>query len=577
MNTSNHSKFRSILALVAALTVGGCANGFILSMSTTRNLGIEPRVAILNKCPKAGDGTRKEKGLPKAVAGALIPALVDTGFNAINTALQNAVKDDTASVSTRTTSQFYGISTNQDEISRRFEVHKNIENRCLVVVHGPMSKNAPSAKFKGVYFSSIQRNALTERIGLQGNPYFYYEGRFVYSPDGSAFRIESAVIKYDRTIEDGGAGVRGLALNFSFALPSASADGKVFASATIPLGNRRTGTTLEGSLLGTTNATTYSTPWMPLPSVNENVKSALSEARLAYKNLTSTMANLKKTYVTQIDPMAKKKSKTISEWDTEKLVNLIDQDKVDAKLAEIRRMSKSLSEEIAAETIRLDDTVVTLMDKLDKEHKGLDGIEETERSINTRISLLKALSTLARKKENLKILIDNEAEVTTLKTAKRDLKYINATINKITKQLNQFTPFTVTATIVEKRDSNAVLKFFADVFAAAKPNLVSAIKTEIDPKTKKELEEKEKAAETARQDEFNNLRKVAALAVLKVKGAEIELRLLKPDANEIERHNAVVKFQTAVFEAADACQKAKRKLAHPPECAPYFENTEQPQ
>ena len=312
---------------------------------------------------------------------------------------------------------------------------------------------------------------------------------------------------------------------------------------------------------------------MPLPSVSENVKTALSEAQLASENLISTMAKLKKTYVTRIDSAAKitmDNIKGITESDVEMLVIAINQDKVNAKLAEIRKDIALLSKEITDEMIRLDDTVVTLREKLDKERKGLDGAEEVERAISARETLLKARNELARKREKLKVLIDLLAEVTILETVDRDLDKISKSINKYAIHLAQFTPFMVRMTIVEKRDANAVLKFLADVFTAAKPNLVAAIEAEIDPKTKKELEDKEKATEAARQDEFSTLRKVAALTILKVQGAEIELRLLKLDASEIVRHNAEVKFQTAVFEATNACQKAVRKLAHPPECAPYL-------
>ena len=571
---SCYSKFRPILVVVAVVTVAGCANGFVASTNSIRDQSIEPRVAILETCPKAGVGAVEEAGILEAVAGTLIPAVVDTGFNAIDVAFQNAAKSDTESVSILTSSRFYGTGINQEWASGPFEIRKNPANGCLVVAHGPMSEGAPSAGFTELYFLSKEQDALIRGIGLHGNPYFYYEGRFVYSIDRSAFRIEYEVIKYDRTVKDGGTGVRGLALNFSFAVPSASSDGNVFATTTIQLGNLRTGTTVErSSAVVTENATKYSTPWMPLPSVSENVKTALSNAQSVSENLMSTMAALKKTYITRIDSQAKitmDEIEGITESDVEMLVKAIDQDKVTAMLTDIRYYIELLSKEITDETISLDDTVVTLREKLDKERKGLDGTKEVERAISARITLLNARNELARKREKLKVLIDVLTDVTILETADHDLKRISDSINLYAIQLATFTPFTVKVTIVERREANAVLKFLADVFSAAKPDLVAVIEAEIDPKTKKELEDKEKATEAARRNEFSTLRKVAALNILKMQGAEIELRLLKPDASEIVRHNAEVKFQTAGFEAADACQKAVRKLAHPPECAPYL-------
>ena len=576
MNTLSRNKFQTLFVIVASLSVSGCVNGFIASTGITNDQYIQPRVAIVAKCPGAKTGARDEfdeSMLLLGVVGTLIPAVVDTGFDAIGTALQNAAKADTKIVSTRTTSNFYSVDATQEGDLKPLKIRKNFNNGCLVVAYGPMSQDKSQAKFDDGYYKSLS-SVLSNKIGLQGDPNFYYEGRFVYSFDGAAFRIESQVIRYKKTIKDGASGVRGLALNFSFALPSSSAEGNVFATATIPFGNLRTGAELERSpSVGTEFATTYSTPWMPLPSINEDAKKALSQARLAQENLISTMATLKKTYVTHVDEKAEQSMdniNTTNESDLKSLVDTIDQDKIKDKLEEITNLIDLLSKEIVEKTIDHDDKIVALKERLDKERGGLDGTKEIERSIGARVSLLNAQRALERKKKELKDKVKIMAEVSMLKTADHDLHSIKESINKTAMHLEQLTPFTVTVSLVEKRDNNAILKFFADIFKAAKPDLVAAVKARVDPKTKKEWENIEKAAEAARQNEFNSLRKNAALAVSKVQGAEIELLLLKPDVNELERHNTHVKLQSANFDATDACQKAMRKSAHPPECAPYL-------
>ena len=124
---SCQSKFRPILVIVAVVTVAGCVNGFIAPTNSIRDQSIEPRVAILETCPKAGKGAREETGILGEIAGTLIPAVVDTGFNAIGVALQNAAESDIESVSMLTASRFYGTGFNQQG---NFRTVRNSQERC---------------------------------------------------------------------------------------------------------------------------------------------------------------------------------------------------------------------------------------------------------------------------------------------------------------------------------------------------------------------------------------------------------------------------------------------------------------
>ena len=190
MNAARDRIFLTFLGLAIATTVAGCANGILGSEASTRTQGIEPRVATLETCPKAGNGFRSESGLPAALVSALVPAIIDTGVTAFEGVLHDAAEDSTTTVTARTASQFYSSSSVLEGGSEPFNIQNNRANGCLVLAYGPMWSNTPSAEFTGVYFSSTEQNDLITGVGLQGNPYFYYEGRFIYSLDQSAFRIE---------------------------------------------------------------------------------------------------------------------------------------------------------------------------------------------------------------------------------------------------------------------------------------------------------------------------------------------------------------------------------------------------
>ena len=559
MKTARTVICRCLVGLSVIVATVGCSNGFTLLSQAT--VGIGTRVAILQTCPKM-EGGSDEAAVVSGATAALIPAVVDAGFSSFGTALEQAAGSNTENVSARTVDRFYSASRMGEQDSAPFEVHRNADNVCIVIAHGPVLDTASADGFVGVFFTDLVQGQLIESLGLRGNPYFYYEGHLVYSADGSAFRINTAVVKYEKTIEYGSTGVRDLAVDFYFATPSAALEGKVFAAAKVPLGGIETGTTVKVS-----DSEAYSTPWMPLPAIGENEKVALSEARLTTANLVETMSSLKRTY----ERIVKKPNKeSLPVQGVKEFVAGIDQDVVDRALKKIDSDIVKVVKNIGRETLWLDDTVANLGDKLDQQRKGLKGADETQRAVNARIARLNAQNMVAKLREELKDLLEMKAEVSTLKSVERDLSSFEERLRKLAKQLAHFAPFTLTVAVTETREANPVIKFVADVFSRAKPGLVAAVKEEIDPKTKKELEDKEKATKAAREDEFYSLRKAAARAVIDVQSAEIELRLLKADVDELQRHNAEAKLRAAALEAEDACRKAERKSAQPPECAPYL-------
>ena len=518
-------------------------------------------------------GSRSETALLSSLAGALVPAIIDTGVNLVDTTLQNAAKGHTTSIIARTVSHFYTTTSTPYATPQPFEIRKNAANGCLVVVYGPVSQDGSWAESTSLDFDTTAQHQLTVDVGLHGDPNFYYEGRFVYSSDRSAFRIESVSFRYARTIGEGTAGNRKLALTLSFFDASGSNE-KAFAAATIPFGDISTGTDYQGSpYLGTTRATSYSTPWMSLPPLSENLKELLAEANVALANLESTLSTLKSTYVSFVDAESKKANDLTgpaSKRAVETFLDGLDGRRVDGVLRNLEEKIERLNEVLLNSSYQTDDTVVDLKLKLDQERRGLQGGDAIEHQRDTRIAILRARTKVGRLQENLKKAIQMRDAVMALKTASGDLRDIESRVDRLAKSVSMFAPFTVQATVVEIGAANPITKFLADVFSSAKPGVGTELKSALDPKTRRALEEAEQTADEARQDEFQTLRKAAALTVLKVRGAEIELRLLKVDASEIDRHNAETKLQTAVFEAVHACQKAARRSAHPSECALYL-------
>ena len=568
--------FRGVFLVGPALAmfVTGCASSVGSGTTPTYVRGVEARVGILSTCPRAGRGSRSETTLPTALAGALIPPIIDTTIDLLDSTLRHAAEEHTTTVGASTVGLFYSTSPTPFETSRPFEVRRNAENGCLVLAYGPMSKDAPTARFEGLDFNSVQKSSLQEGIGLQGNPHFYYEGRFVYSHDHTAFRIESANIRYAKTSEEGGTGVRHLELVVAFLSPSATAREKTFATATIPIGIFSTGTDLLGAPeIGTGTATTFSSPWMPLPPIGDNVKELLAEAKVAVGNLGSTLSSLKTSYIAHVDPDAVEAialDAPASSTSVQEFLEQVKMEDIDQALMEFGDKIRLLNEGIVQKSYELDDGILKLNLKLYHEKHGLEGVDALVFERDTRLKVMAARTRLATLRSELKTAVDGRAAVKVLTTATRDLRYIVSSVELLANTVRKFGPFTVKVTLSEKRRGNPVLKFFADVFSSAKPDVARELKASLDPLTMRELEEKELKEEEARQDEFLSLRKAAALAVQTVRGAEIELRLLDANASEMQRHNAETKLQTAVFDAAYACQRSARRSAHPTECAPYL-------
>ena len=411
-------------------------------------------------------------------------------------------------------------------------------------------------------------------MGLRGDPHYYYEGRFVYSADRTAFRIESEILKFDKLADGSSEGMRDLSLTLEFANTSPSKSSNVFAMSTIAFGSLHTGTTLQkNSGLGTDKATKYSTPWLPLPPVPDSAKALMVEGRAAGENLAKTITSMQQIYVSQVDSnsnLARGSNGDLSKKSIDEFLERIDRTKVKARLDKIDAKIAEVSEEIGNQAIMLDASVVKLSVDLEKERQGLEGAKAIEHARDARIEFLVLNGALATRREDLADYLAKRAELSVLVDARRTLTGFSGTIERSAKRLERFTPFTVSATIEEKREANGFLQFIADVFSSAQPTLSSELKAALDPKTKKELEEKEVAAEAALADQLNLLRKNARLAILAVQGAEIELRLLNPAANEVQQHNAKIKLEKAVFGAVDACHKAWRKSVQPPECSLYL-------
>lgn len=574
--TTSSFFFRVLLTgPTVAVLVTGCANNIGTGSKPKYVEGVEARVAITGECPRARQGRRSESAVPAALAGTLIPPLIDASLDFVDVTLRDATDEHTTTASASTVGLFYQARRIPTESSPPFEVQRNGLNGCLVVAYGPMSKDVPSTGFDALEFDSIQQTILRDELGLQGDPHFYYEGRVVYSPDHSAFRIEGANIRYTKTLEDERPGVRDLELSLKFLSPSATGKEKTFAMGIIPIGPLSTGTDLLGGLkIGTGTVAKFSSPWMPLPSIDEKVKQLLAEARTAIGNLGSTLSDLKTTYSRHVNPNVADAigSDRWEEVGVEEFLRRLngEHEHINRAVQEFDKKIETLNAEVTQKTYQLDEGIRKLNLKLILEEQGLEGVDALIFERDSKLKAMIARTGLNKQRSELESAVHARAAVKALATASRDLGNIKGNVEQLASVVRSFGPFTVEVAVSERRERNPVLKFFADVFSSAKPSLRDELKAALDPKTKRELEEKELQEAEKRQDEFLTLRKAAALAVRMVRGAEIKLRLLGSTAGEIERHDAETKLHTAVLDAAYACQRAARRSAQPTECAPYL-------
>lgn len=560
--------FRSASSLALPLLLAACSGAPGTSSGLSQDSNVELRVAIVNSCPRSR-GVSRDESFGAGVAAALIPALIDTSFAAVGSALQKAAMDDVDTKSSKTVGRFYSAVRKTDKERESFEIRKNIENACIVIAHGPVADGNTVTKFEDrQFYDTAVRSVLSNSFGMKSDPWFYYEGRFVYAVDGTAFRIDTEAVRYARNLKNGGKGKRGLAVSIIFALPGGTNNGTSFATATIPLGNLEAPTTRRGTPeLGTSNAAIFSTPWLPMPAVNANIKTNLTNARLRVANRKTNISKIKQAYKT----VAPNAEVPLENAQSEEEINkLIDQSAIATNLSNLTQQIGQLSAQIAEQRANLDGTFVNLTKALLKERAGLEGAMEIERQIEVNRKLLDFKTAVVKNEEKLRQLIDAKMNVESLKTAGRDLNSLNLLLKRDSDELAQFQPFNLNVEVTEKKESSAVLKFFADVFTAAQPGLVAAVKAEIDPKTRKELEDQERKDEEKRQDDFNKIHQDAVVATLTVQGAEIDIDLLKSDASASDRHAKEVALRTAKLDATAKCQKAARIGAQPTECSQFL-------
>ena len=212
-------KFRTAYLVFTLLIMAGCAGGFITSIGSKDEAAFNLGAAVLVECPKKQLDS-DEFLFIDPVTSTLISPAIETGLNLIHTALEDASKANTKTVSTQTSSNFFRIHIDEQEgIINSANIIINPANRCLVVAYGPTFQETWPARRK--FYDENLRQSLADHFKIQGKPTFYYEGYFDYSEDGTAFRIVSATLDYSKTIANGETGVRDLSLEFSFSLPNA--------------------------------------------------------------------------------------------------------------------------------------------------------------------------------------------------------------------------------------------------------------------------------------------------------------------------------------------------------------------
>lgn len=561
--------------LVGLAALSGCAGEKSVLSFADGKFPIETRVAILDSCPRSEKGARQEAAIAAAIAAALIPAIIDVGLSTLGTALENAAKEDVDTKQAQTVGRFYGATSQASRQLLPYEIRPNTDNGCLVIAHGPVTGSQSKVDFEDrAFYGSSAVAKLWSRLGLQSDPWFYYEGQFVYSADGTAFRIETQVVNYQRTLKSGGRGTRGLSLALTFSIPGSNGTGTAFAAATIPFGDITTSDTREGQpLLGTSAAASFSSPWLPMPPISTESTAALSDARLRLSGLNETAIAIKSAYISHVDKTAREQIEPIDvsiDSGIEQLVKAVDKEKVKVTLDKLAQGITTVTAEIVADRITLDERIVALERAREKEASRLTGVEEIQREIALERALLTARNALQTKEIALARAIEARGEVRPLLDVERTLKSAAEHLQTDANRLRRFRPFTISASVTEKQDANAVLAFLAAVFNKAKEGLSQVAKNELDPAARKALQEQQEKDNAARQDAFNDERKKATMAVISVQGAEIDLELLPIDAGPAVVHQRRAALRSAQLDAIAACQKAARLGAQPGLCSPYL-------
>lgn len=571
---------------LSLVLMAGCASSPSPHLEQNANSLLQTRVAILPECPLSQVNAGRE-GVASAVLSPLVAPLVDTIYSTAVTALNEASGERKVEFTGQTTGQFYTVRIEPHEplATDTVVLNHNIMNACVVVVHGYFSNDPLPDEINknGIgHFSASAMKSLNTLFGLTTSPPFYYEGRFVYSTDRTSFRISTAALLSSARMMDHKPALRNLSLTFTFTKPD-SGKATPFAVGTINLGPVKDAIFIDKNpLLGssTANLTVQSalgTGYMPLPALDTMASTALTTAQ----SRVETMRKDIDTHAVKLDALEidgftgpNPSYRDAGDW-VGAFVDQFNNDAtrsalgslLEATKLEIERLKKGI-ERLRMET---DDKLVAARIALDDARNPLQGAAAAARALQRQEELMARKNELSAREDELLRMNTRKADLEALRAAAPDLAAKLARVNQDKGDFTYFQPYSLTVLLDEVRPPNRALAFMGSWLGSkgAREGVTTALKEELDPITRRELEEKATKAAEDRVVARDSARTEALTAVLDYRGTEITMESLAADADIAVRHTAMRNMELKRLAAEIACRKARDLEVAPSGCSAF--------
>lgn len=535
---------------------------------------LQTRVAVLPACPVSGTPAQREGGVGAAVVGALVPPLIDTAVATIKATLETLAEEREEVFQGQTVGRFY--SSNPQTLANTIEPYDITENPalgCVVIMQGYFSNQSSSTTFVG--FSPQAARSLRSNFGIAAQPLFYFEGALIYSKDRAGFRIRTESLFYTERLMDHASKIRELAIQLTFSKPSATNAGTSFAIGEINLGFVEESlfirdTPMNGySSLDPTIQTSLGTGYLPLPALDEPIKTYISGA----KARLSTQATLLDDTVTKVRGLGVPGSPNNSA-DSAAIVEFLQQDPTKLYFANLLVTTNAnistLQQEIFELQRNQDAGLIKVRNSLDELINQADNdIEKAERAVLQRVAYLDRVAELAEKETQLERQISRRNEIRSLTKRASSINTKAGQLAVDIERLQLIQPFILNVSLTEKKPENRFWSFVSSVFSGAEEGITNALQEEFDPAKIKELEEQAKTAEEERVTARDTARKDAITEVMDYRGKEIELESLTADSSALDWNTKEKELALATLEAEIACRKARALSVDPPGCSAF--------
>lgn len=175
-----------IVATLTAAALSGCNGLFSEPLAvpvagpTGKSSIVDTRAFVLPRCPISKQ-SGEAAGIVAAIAGIVVPILVDKGFDFLSSELSKAAGEKSVSTTAIANGNFYSQHTGTSQLS--------LESRtkCLVVVRGVFG--GATASFTADEMQDPEVASALKSLGLAGDPHFYLEATINTSQEKSAFKL----------------------------------------------------------------------------------------------------------------------------------------------------------------------------------------------------------------------------------------------------------------------------------------------------------------------------------------------------------------------------------------------------